>query len=76
MLLLNQLRKQEDAMYGCETWTIGETERKRLDAFEMSCYRRMRNIKWMDRITKEEVLGRIEEKRTLWKSLKRREEIR
>ena len=43
MLLLNQLRKQKDAiedipyvwsiaMYGCETWTIGEAERKRLEA--------------------------------------------
>ena len=60
------------AMYGCETWIIGEAERKRLESFEMSCYRRMRNIKWMDRITNEEVLAWIEEKRTLWKSLKKR----
>ena len=49
-------------MYGCETWTIGEAERKRLEAFEMWCYRRMMNIKWMGRTTNEEVLGRIEEK--------------
>ena len=59
-------------MYECETWTIGETERKGLDAFEMWCYRRMMNIKWMKRITNEEVLGRIGERRTLWKSLKKR----
>ena len=59
-------------MYGCETWTIGEAERKRLEAFEMWCYRRMMNIKWMDRTTNEEVLGRIGERRTLWKSLKKR----
>ena len=44
------------AMYRCETWTIGEAERKRLEAFKMWCYRRMMNIKWMDRITNEEVL--------------------
>ena len=50
-------------MYGCETWTIGEEKRKRLEAFEMHCYRRMMKIKWMDRITNEEVL----ERRTLWK---------
>ena len=55
-----------------DTWTIGEAERKRLEAFEMWCHSRMVNIKWMDRITNEEVLGRIEEKRTLWKSLKKR----
>ena len=56
-------------MYGCETL---DNWRKRLEAFEMSCYRRMRNIKWMDKITNEEVLGRIGERRTLWKSLKKR----
>ena len=59
-------------MYGCETWTIGEAERKRIEAFEMWFYRRMMNIKWMDKITNEEVLGRIGERRTLWKSLKKR----
>ena len=57
------------AMFGCKTWTIREAERKRLEAFEMSWYRRMMNIKWMKRITNEEVLGRIGERRTLWKSL-------
>ena len=30
------------------------------------------HIKWIDRITNEEVLGRIGEKRTLWKSLRKR----
>ena len=38
----------------------------------MWCYRRMINIKWMDRITNEEVIGRIGERRILWKSLKKR----
>ena len=60
------------AMYGCETWTIGEAERIRLEAFEMWRYRRMKNIKWMDRVTNKKVLGRIGERRTLWKSLKKR----
>ena len=32
----------------------------------------MMNIKWMDRIKNEKVLGEIEERRTLWKSLKKR----
>ena len=50
-------------MYGCETWTIREAERKRLEAFfEMWCFKRMMNIKWMDRITNEEVLERIGER--------------
>ena len=57
-------------MYGCETWTIEEAERKR--AFETWLYRRMMNIKWMDRITNEEVFGKIGVRRTLWKSLRKR----
>ena len=59
-------------MYGCETWTIGEAERKKLEAFEMWCYRKMMNIKWMDRITIEEVLERIGERKTSWKRLRKR----
>ena len=43
-----------------------------MKAFEMWCYGRMKNIQWMDRITNEEVLGRIGERKTLWKSLKKR----
>ena len=41
-----------------------------MEAFEMWCYRRMMNIKWMERITNEEIFGSIGERRTLWKSLK------
>ena len=59
-------------MHGCETWTIGKAERKRLEAFVMWCYRGMMNIKWMDRITNEEVLERIGERRTMWKGLRKR----
>ena len=59
-------------MYGCETWRVGEAERKRLEAFEMWCYRSMLKINWIDRITNEEVLERIGERRTLWKSQRKR----
>ena len=45
-------------MYGCESWTITEEIRKRIEAFEMWCYRRMLKIKWTDRVTNEEVLRR------------------
>ena len=38
----------------------------------MWCYRRIMNINLMDRITNEEVLERIRERRALWKSLRRR----
>ena len=45
-------------MYGCESWTIAEEIRKRIEAFEMLCYRRMLNIKRTDRVSNEEVLRR------------------
>lgn len=33
-------------LYGVETWTIKESERKKIDAFEMWCWRRMLRIPW------------------------------
>ena len=60
------------AMYGSETWTINSLDKKRIEAFEMWCYRRMLKIRWVDHITNEEVLNRIGEKRNLWHNLTRR----
>jgi hypothetical protein len=54
-------------LYGSETWTLGEAEKKRIVAFEMWCYRRMLKIPWVDRVTNEEVLRKIEEEKPgLW----------
>jgi len=50
-------------LYGSETRTVSATEKKKLEAFEMWCYRKMLKIIWSDRITNEEVLERIKEKR-------------
>uniref|UniRef100_A0A8D8R613 Craniofacial development protein 2 n=1 Tax=Cacopsylla melanoneura TaxID=428564 RepID=A0A8D8R613_9HEMI len=50
-------------LYGCETWTISEKDKKHLEAFEMWCFRRTLRITWCDKITNEEVLRRIKEKR-------------
>ena len=44
-------------------------EKSRVEAFEMWCYRRMMEIKWIDRVSNEEVLRRVEEKRSLLKTL-------
>ena len=53
------------ATYGCETWVINDTEKKKLEAFEMWCWRRMERISWIERKTNEEVLRTVGEKRTL-----------
>ena len=33
-------------MYGCESWTIKKAERRRIDAFELSCWRRLLRVPW------------------------------
>ncbi|XP_073956518.1 uncharacterized protein [Choristoneura fumiferana] len=53
------------ALYGCETWTLTQNDRARLEAFEMWCWRRMKGISWMERKTNEEVLRMVEERRTI-----------
>ena len=36
-------------MYGCESWTIMKAERRRIDAFEMWCWRRLLRVPWTAR---------------------------
>jgi Reverse transcriptase (RNA-dependent DNA polymerase) len=52
-------------LYGSETWTMRKEDVKRLEAFEMWTWRRMEKISWMEHITNEEVLGSVEEERSL-----------
>ena len=36
-------------MYGCESWTIKKAERRRIDAFELWCWRRLLRVPWIAR---------------------------
>ena len=36
-------------MYGCESWTITKAERRRIDAFELWCWRRLLRVPWTER---------------------------
>ena len=54
-----------NALYAAETWTLTTTDIKRLEAFEMWCWRRMLKINWMDKITNEEVLMLAQESRRI-----------
>ena len=38
------------ALYGAETWTLRATDQKRLESFEMWCWRRMEKISWIDHV--------------------------
>lgn len=59
-------------LYGSETWTIGEADRKMIESFETWCYRRMLKISWVDKITNVEVYNRGKTAPCLWSSLKTR----
>ena len=36
-------------MYGCESWTVRKAERRRIDAFELGCWRRLLRVPWTAR---------------------------
>ena len=46
-------------MYGCESWTIKETERQRIDAFELWCWRRLLRVPWTARSSNQSILKEI-----------------
>ena len=43
-------------MYGCESWTIKEAERQRIDAFELWCWRRLLKVPWTARRSNQSIL--------------------
>ena len=47
------------AMYGCESWTIKKAERRRIDAFEPWCWRRLLRVPWTARRSNQSILGEI-----------------
>ena len=46
-------------MYGCESWTIKKTERRRIDAFELWCWRRLLRVPWTVRRSNQSDLKEI-----------------
>ena len=57
------------ALYAAETWTLTQTDRRRLESFEMWIWRRMEKISWLDKVTNEEVLRRVNDDRQILNSL-------
>ena len=58
--------------YGAETWTITKSLLSKLDAFEMWVYRRVLKLSWPEKITNEEVLGRMGTGREMVRQFKTR----
>ena len=44
------------AMYGCESWTIKKAERRRIDAFELWCWRKLLRVPWTARRSSQSIL--------------------
>ena len=46
-------------LYGCESWTIKKTECRRIDAFELWCWRRLLRVPWTARRSNQSILKEI-----------------
>ena len=46
-------------MYGCESWTVKKAERRRIDAFELWCWRRLLRVPWTARTSNQSILKEI-----------------
>ena len=46
-------------MYGCESWTTKKAERRRIDAFELWCWRRLLRVPWTARRSNQSILKEI-----------------
>ena len=46
-------------MYGCESWTIKKAEHRRIDAFELWCWKRLLRVPWTARRSNQSILKEI-----------------
>ena len=46
-------------MCGCESWTVKKAERRRIDAFELWCWRRLLRVSWTARRSNQSILKEI-----------------
>ena len=59
-------------LYASETWTLKETDKRKLLAFEMRCYRKILKINWKDMIRNEDIRKRISKEETIIDIIKKR----
>ena len=52
-------------MYGCESWTIKKAEHRRIDSFEMWCWRRLLIVPWTARRSNQSILKEINPEQSL-----------
>ena len=54
-----RLIKAMVVMYGCESWTVKKAEPRRIDAFELWCWRRLLRAPWTARRSNQSILKEI-----------------
>ena len=52
-------------MYGCESWTVKKAESRRIDAFELWCWRRLLRVPWTARRSNQSILKEVSPEYTL-----------
>ena len=52
-------------MYGCERWTIKKAECRRIEAFELWCWRKLLRVPWTERRSNQSILKKISPKYSL-----------
>ena len=52
-------------MYGCESWTVKKAEHRRIDAFELWCWRRLLRVLWTARRSNQSILKEISPENSL-----------
>ena len=48
-----------EVIYGCESWTVKKAEHRRIDAFELWCWRRLLRVPWTTRRSNQSILEEI-----------------
>ena len=46
-------------IYGCESWTVKKAEHRRIDAFELWCWRRLLRVPWTARRSNQSIIKKI-----------------
>ena len=54
-----------EVMYGCESWTIKKAKHRRIDGFELWCWRRLLRVPWTARRSNQSILKEISPKYSL-----------
>ena len=52
-------------MYGCESWTVKKAERRRIDASELCCWRRLLRVHWTAKRSNQSILKKISPEHSL-----------